>query len=250
MAAASARRCLTCAFRATCTIGMPATARRELLLSAASPPETSIFKRPLPQELVQFSSKKGRALFAQSMMSGEMEPFFPLAEQFVTQEEPTYCALGSLTMVMNALGVDPQRRWKDATGPGWRWWADEMFAPSGSCLPSLESVRRDGVSLDSFTQIAAASGASVELHRPAPVGVGTEDSFRDSLAAAAATPDSFAVVNFCRATLGQTGSGHFSPVGGYHRGSDSVLVLDVARFKYPPCAARARTHACIWLRID
>lgn len=30
------------------------------------------------------------------------------------------------------------------------------------------------------------------------------------------------------------GGGHFSPVGGYHASSDSVLVLDVARFKYPP----------------
>ena len=77
-----------------------------------------------------------------------MEPFFPLSEQFTTQEEPTYCALGTLTMCMNALGVDPHRRWRDATGPGWRWWADEMFAPESSCLPSLESVRRVRVGLE------------------------------------------------------------------------------------------------------
>ena len=32
----------------------------------------------------------------------------------------------------------------------------------------------------------------------------------------------------------QTGSGHFSPIGGYHAGKDMVLILDVARFKYPP----------------
>lgn len=32
----------------------------------------------------------------------------------------------------------------------------------------------------------------------------------------------------------QTGTGHFSPVGGYHAESDMVLILDVARFKYPP----------------
>lgn len=32
----------------------------------------------------------------------------------------------------------------------------------------------------------------------------------------------------------QTGSGHFSPIGGYHTGKDMVLTLDVARFKYPP----------------
>lgn len=32
----------------------------------------------------------------------------------------------------------------------------------------------------------------------------------------------------------QTGTGHFSPIGGYHAGRDMVLILDVARFKYPP----------------
>ncbi|KAG6662793.1 hypothetical protein CIPAW_03G267500 [Carya illinoinensis] len=32
----------------------------------------------------------------------------------------------------------------------------------------------------------------------------------------------------------KTGSGHFSPIGGYHVGRDMALVLDVARFKYPP----------------
>ncbi len=41
-------------------------------------------------------------------------------------------------------------------------------------------------------------------------------------------------VQYNRATLGQTGSGHFSPLAGYHEASDRVLIMDVARFKYPP----------------
>lgn len=46
--------------------------------------------------------------------------------------------------------------------------------------------------------------------------------------------ESFIIVNFSRKHLGQTGNGHFSPIGGYHKNLDLVLVLDVARFKYPP----------------
>ena len=42
------------------------------------------------------------------------------------------------------------------------------------------------------------------------------------------------IVNYSRRALGQTGDGHFSPIGGYHAASDRVLVLDTARFKYPP----------------
>jgi len=34
--------------------------------------------------------------------------------------------------------------------------------------------------------------------------------------------------------LGQTGDGHFSPIGGYHAEKDLVLIMEVARFKYPP----------------
>ena len=42
------------------------------------------------------------------------------------------------------------------------------------------------------------------------------------------------IVNYSRRSLEQTRDGHFSPIGGYHAGSDRVLVLDTARFKYPP----------------
>lgn len=31
----------------------------------------------------------------------------------------------------------------------------------------------------------------------------------------------------------QTGDGHYSPIGGYNMGRQLVLMLDVARFKYP-----------------
>ncbi|KAJ2742285.1 hypothetical protein H4S06_005745 [Coemansia sp. BCRC 34490] len=41
------------------------------------------------------------------------------------------------------------------------------------------------------------------------------------------------VLSFSRSSLGQTGDGHFSPVGAYHPETNKVLVLDSARYKYP-----------------
>ena len=41
------------------------------------------------------------------------------------------------------------------------------------------------------------------------------------------------MLNFSRPILGQTGSGHFSPIAAWHPASDMALVLDTARFKYP-----------------
>lgn len=37
-----------------------------------------------------------------------------------------------------------------------------------------------------------------------------------------------------RKALNQYGSGHISPIGAYDNNTDSVLIMDVARFKYPP----------------
>ena len=46
--------------------------------------------------------------------------------------------------------------------------------------------------------------------------------------------DGVLVASYNRSVLGQTGEGHFSPVAGLAPSSDMVLVLDTARFKYPP----------------
>ena len=47
-------------------------------------------------------------------------------------------------------------------------------------------------------------------------------------------PTTFLVVSYTRKVIGQTGSGHFSPIGAYDEASDHVLILDTARFKYGP----------------
>ena len=43
---------------------------------------------------------------------------------------------------------------------------------------------------------------------------------------------------------------HFSPIGGYHAGEDMVLILDVARFKYPPHWVKTETLFKAMLRHD
>ena len=83
-AVAATRRCATCVSRMTCTM-MPRAA------SSCAPPENSVFKRTLPDSLIGFSSAEGRRRLAEAQRSGHADAFFPLIEQFVTQDEPTYC---------------------------------------------------------------------------------------------------------------------------------------------------------------
>lgn len=47
-----------------------------------------------------------------------MEAYFHLAEQYSTQGHPAFCGIGSLTVALNALLVDPLRVWKGV----WRWY--------------------------------------------------------------------------------------------------------------------------------
>src|SRR5689334_13027245 len=89
------------------------------------------------------------------------------------------------------------------------------------------------MSFEEFWFMAECNGAAVQAFRPDDPAV-TEASFRASLHAACTRTDIHMVASFSRAVLGQTGAGHYSPIAGYHIERDMCLILDVARFKYPP----------------
>ncbi len=184
----------------------------------------SFYRRTLPSPCIAFSSSEGRQLFREALADGTMEGYFPLAEQFHTQAEPAFCGLGTLVVVLNALAIDPGRQWR---GP-WRWFGEELL----DCCRPLEVVRREGVTMGQLVCLARCNGARVDaVHANA----GELATLREQVIAAASRADEpYLVAAYSRRVLGQTGDGHFSPIGGYHRGRDLALLLDVARFKYPP----------------
>jgi len=51
-------------------------------------------------------------LFSQALERGTMEAFFKLISYYQTQSEPAYCGLATLSVVLNALAIDPGRKWK------------------------------------------------------------------------------------------------------------------------------------------
>jgi glutathione gamma-glutamylcysteinyltransferase len=180
--------------------------------------------RPLPADLAALDSAEGRTLFGEALLGGTLQGYFRLAQQFHTQAEPAFCGLGSLVCALNALGIDPRRRWK---GP-WRWFSEELL----DCCKSLDDVRRFGLTLDEVACLARCSGADVTVRRPLGAAAA---AFREDLRSATAADDGpVLIVNYSRKTVAQTGDGHFSPIAGYHARTDRVLVLDTARFKYPP----------------
>ena len=184
----------------------------------------SFHRRPLPPELIDFSSPQGRVLLAEALAAGTAAAFFPLVAHLHTQAEPAWCGLGTLVTVLNALGVDPGRTWK---GP-WRWFGEELLI----CCKSLELAAAEGLTMPEVACLARCNGAAVRSEHADPGG---EAAFRAELEASVRAPDGpFLVAAYDRAGLGQTGSGHYSPLAAWHPDRDLVLILDVARFKYPP----------------
>lgn len=190
-------------------------------------PPSELYMRDLPNTCIDWSSKEGRDLFREALCLGGLECYFPLAAQFSTQAEPAFCGLGTLAMVLNALNIDPGRVWK---GP-WRWYHEGML----DCCVPLQVVERRGISIDTFACLARCNGAAASVARTETEGEEGLDAFREAVINATSRQSgSFLIASYSRAVLGQTGDGHFSPIGGYHPEKDLVLVLDVARFKYPP----------------
>lgn len=181
----------------------------------------SVYRRSLPEKQTALSSTEGKARFARAMKRGHAEVFFDLIANYQTQSEPSYCGLTTLSMILNTLSIDPRRIWKFP----WRWYTEEML----ECCLTLEEIRKNGLTMDQLRAISRCEGALTRAYRGKE-----EESVRGTVKECVGRSDRILVACYDRKVLGQTGSGHFSPIAAYDEVSDSVLILDTARFKYTP----------------
>ena len=141
-----------------------------------------------------------------------------------------------VVLVLNALAVDPGQHWK---GP-WRWYEEKML----NCCVDLEEIKQAGITLRDFQCLAFCQGLTVDLHycdetasledfRAAVERACLENPLEDTNYQGDGPKTlECLVVSYSRKVLKQTGDGHFSPLAAYDKESDSVLILDTARFKY------------------
>ncbi|KAF8983936.1 hypothetical protein BGZ46_009173 [Entomortierella lignicola] len=183
--------------------------------------KNSFYRRKLPEHLISFTSPKGKKLFREMLEEGYGEGYFSLVGNFTTQSEPAFCGPSSLAMVLNSLEVDPHKQWKGA----WRWYSDELL----ECCAPAEQVKAKGITFNQFACLSKCH-CDVQVRRANQT---TLEQFKNDLEMVCSRDDIHMVVSFSRKSLGQTGDGHFSPIGGYVPKSGMVLVLDTARFKYP-----------------
>ncbi len=198
------------------TLGLGSKAR---VRSAAPPPE-------LPAALIALQSTEGAALLYGAEVRTD---FLPLSLYFVTQESPTLCVPATMAMLLNALGA-PRPPSVETLGHG-LFDQHNVFTPRVQAIKPRHRVVREGMSLRDFGKALIAHDVRATVRYAQDTDL---DGFRAEAAAVLDAPERFVAVNYQRSALGKEAGGHTSPLAAYNGATDRFLILDVARYRYPP----------------
>jgi Phytochelatin synthase len=198
-----------------------------LLAPAAARAETL----PLPGNLTDLNSDEGEQYFLES---GALAAYFPIADNFVTQKTQAYCGVASIVMVLNALRAPAPST--PEYQPYHIFTQDNVLDGRTDAILPREVLARQGMTLDQLGGLLALHPVSVDVRHAADGGL---DAFRAAARDYLAAKDHFVIVNYLRRAMGQQTGGHISPLAAYDARVDRFLILDVARYKYPPVWVKA-----------
>jgi hypothetical protein len=185
----------------------------------------------LPPNLTDLNSEEGQKFFLES---GSYSAYFAMADHFVTQKTQAYCGVASMVMVLNALGVPAPTT--PEYQPYHTFTQDDLLDEATDAVLPRAVLARQGMTLDQLGKLLALHPVAIEVHHAADAGL---DAFRASARDYLRAKDHFVLVNYLRKALGQQTGGHISPLAAYDAQADRFLILDVARYKYPPVWVKA-----------
>ncbi|HEX7110005.1 MAG TPA: phytochelatin synthase family protein [Aestuariivirga sp.] len=181
---------------------------------------------PLPQSLIGAATDQGEALF---LDADAREAYFPLASNFLTQQNQSFCGVASMVMVLNALELPAPA--VPAFDPYRTFTQDNVLDARTEAVLPVEVIKKMGMTLDQLGGLLAVQPVTVSVRHAADSSV---EAFRSQARDALAAPGQFVIVNYLRKAIGQERGGHISPLAAFDAESDRFLILDVARYKYPP----------------
>ena len=113
---------------------------------------------------------------------------------------------------------------------------DNVLDEHTDAILPRDVLAKQGMTLDQLGALLALHPETIEVHHAAD---GSLDAFRASARDYLAARDHFVIVNYLRKAIGQQTGGHISPLAAYDDKADRFLILDVARYKYPPVWVKA-----------
>ncbi len=197
--------------------------RLALLASLLAPPAAAAALEP---PLVYFDQPESAELFERA---GIKDDYWTLARFFVSEKYLTYCGIATSVAVLNSLDVASPI--SPLIYPYQVFTEDNIFTREVLEVKPVSAVEQVGLTLEELARLLEAHGVTVDFTYGPDA---TLDQFRDAARAALEAGNQRLIVNYSRPAVGQKGDGHISPVAAYDAESDRFLVLDVARYKYPP----------------
>ena len=177
-------------------------------------------------QLFYITDPDGQKLFDEAEIRA---PYFKLATYLESEQILTFCGPATIAAVLNSLDVKrpvPQRLY-----PWGLFTQDTIFTPENQAVKPYPMVEHEGLVLEQLTAFFNNLGVKAELHHADTID---EARLRQTIKDTLAAPNKRLVINYTRKAIGQNGDGHISPIGAYDADTDRVLVLDVAKYKYPP----------------
>ena len=176
--------------------------------------------------VVYWDTAEGKIL--RSRMPADAD-YWQLIPTFAVQVTQSYCSVASAVTVLNAMPikkpVDP------AFAPYAYFTQSNFFTPDVAKVISPQTVLAIGMTREEMAETLSRQGVTAK----SIAGDTFDDqSLRTLLQNALGEDGQFVLANYLRANLGQVGGGHWSVLAAYDAQSDSVLILDVAKYKYPP----------------
>ncbi|MCB1815602.1 MAG: phytochelatin synthase family protein [Candidatus Competibacteraceae bacterium] len=180
----------------------------------------------LAAEPIYFNQPESAALFASAELKDD---YWSLAHYFVSERYLTYCGIASSVMTLNSLGV------KSPVAPllyPYQIFTEEnIFTEDALKIKPVSTIEREGLTLPELSQLLALYASEVQHTFAADSSV---EEFRQVALATLQDPNKRLIINYLRTAVEQVGGGHISPIAAYDEASDRFLMLDVARYKYPP----------------
>lgn len=180
----------------------------------------------LPDTSVGLDTPAGQQIWQSSQ---EKADYWPLIIHYETQQGPAECGPASSVMVLNSLAIQAPEN--TIHPPFHQFTQTNFFSAAVEKVLPRETLLRQGATLDQLGGMLAAWNLKVDIHHAADSNL---DDFRRQARAALASGKQYVIINFHRDPLDQKGGAHFSPLAAYDAASDRFLMLDVARFRYPP----------------
>lgn len=184
----------------------------------------------ISENLIYLDSMEGEKLLTESKAKAD---YIPLIINFALQDNLAYCGPASITMALNALKIPApeayEYKYLDRSYPIFT--QDNIFNENTDKVITAKQVARGGMTLEQLGDFLAQYPIKVEIYYGSDV---TLDDFRRLLKENLQQKDNYILINYLRKTINQEAGGHISPIASYHEESDRFLILDVARYKYPP----------------